>query len=66
MLLSGWCQIKNKSLDGEDGFMDLLKAINSNWNDLKVCWYCFLCYHVQMIEFLGILSGTILFFQLCG
>jgi hypothetical protein len=46
--------------------MDLLKAINSNWNDLKVCWYCFLCYHVQMIEFLGILSGTILFFQLCG
>jgi cysteinyl-tRNA synthetase len=29
-------------LDGEDGLTDLLKAINSNVNDLKVCWYCFL------------------------
>jgi cysteinyl-tRNA synthetase len=29
-------------LDGEDGLTDLLKAINSNMNDLKVCWYCFL------------------------
>jgi hypothetical protein len=26
-------------LDGEDGFTDLLKAINSNLNDLKVCRY---------------------------
>jgi cysteinyl-tRNA synthetase len=53
-------------LDGVDGFADLLKTINSNLNDLKVCWYCFLCYQVLRIEFLGIVSDSILFFGFCG
>jgi hypothetical protein len=30
-----------KTTDVLDGFMDLLKAMNSNLNDLKVCWCLF-------------------------
>jgi cysteinyl-tRNA synthetase len=40
-----------KTTDVLDGFMDLLKAVNSNLNDLKVCWCLF---HMPVFQSSGI------------
>jgi cysteinyl-tRNA synthetase len=40
-----------KTTDVLDGFMDLLKAANSNLNDLKVCWCLF---HMSVFQSSGI------------
>jgi len=46
-----------KTTDVLDGFMNLLKAINSNLTDLKVAslCYCFLCLQVPWFKCLEIL-----------
>ena len=46
-----------KTTDVLDGFMNLLKAINSNLTDSKVAslCYCFLCFQIPWFKFLEIL-----------
>lgn len=55
-------------LDGEDGFTDLLKAINSNLNDLKVCRYLvmFLVLPSSEVWIFWNCTGAILLFGFCG
>lgn len=53
-----------KTTDVLDGFMNLLKAINSNLTDLKVSCYRFLSFQVPWFKSFEILSHTMNSFNL--
>jgi hypothetical protein len=40
----------------DESFMKLLRTINSDLDDLKVCWWCFLCFQFLSFNCFGIIS----------